>query len=274
MEKSSGFGADLAKYYRIELGSDNPSLRRRIKFWITNLGFHCVAAYRLSRFQRGLRARGNPVAYLLLPVSEVMCFMSRFLHHVDIFSATIGPGFYIGHVGTIYVGPTEIGGNFSLTHNVTVGMGASGGARRHPVLGNNVWIGCGSVLYGNIRVGDGVTVNCGTILSRNVPDHCLVGGNPARVLLQNYDNSALFNDMNGKPSGPGSGDGASPEDSVSPGEKATAPTPVQSGAEGTMAPSAVFIIPGQAHSKPQDALDPGGAETASGRRKLEAPAVP
>jgi serine O-acetyltransferase len=272
MEKSANFGADLEKYYRIELGSPRPSWRRRVKFWITNLGFHCVAAYRLSRFQRGLRARGNPVAYLLLPISEAMCFMSRFLHHVDIFAASIGPGFYIGHVGTIYVGRTEIGDNFSVTHNVTVGMGASGGTRKHPVLGNNVWIGCGSVLYGNILIGDGVTVNCGSILSRNVPDRCLVGGNPARVLLQNYDNSALFSGMIGKPPGTGTGpgDGASPEDSVPEGDTAAPPAQAAPAADDPAASQAVFVIPEKPVSNGQDALDPNGTEGASGRRKVEA----
>jgi serine O-acetyltransferase len=186
------FSADLDKYYRIDLGSARPRLRRRAKLWLTHFGLHCVAVYRLGRAARGMLRRGNPAGLPLYAGYEVLCFLVKLVHHVDIFSAEIGPGFYIGHAGTIYVGRTRIGPNFSLTHNVTVGVGVSGGPGGLPRIGRDVWIGAGSILYGRIEIGDGVTVNGGTVLSRSVPAHCLVGGNPGRIMLRNYDNSGLF----------------------------------------------------------------------------------
>jgi serine O-acetyltransferase len=136
--------------------------------------------------------RGNPAGLPLYAGYEALCFLVKLVHHVDIFAADIGPGLYIGHVGTIYVGRTRVGPNFSLTHNVTVGVGVSGGPGGLPRIGRDVWIGAGSILYGHIEIGDGVTVNGGTVLSRSVPSHCLVGGNPGRIVLRNYDNSGLF----------------------------------------------------------------------------------
>lgn len=211
MKMTGVFQADLDKYYRIELGDPRPSLRRKLKLWITHLGLHCVAAYRLSVFCREQLRRGNLVALPLALLGEAMCHAARFIHHVDVFAASIGPGFYIGHVGTIYLGRTSVGSNFSVSHNVTVGVGVSEGAHGLPVIGDDVWVGTGSILYGKILVGNGVTVNCGSVLSRSVPDCCLVGGNPARAILKNHDNSELFRHHEAAPL-----ESAAPEESAVP----------------------------------------------------------
>jgi len=192
METAGHFRADLQKYYRIEFGGKAPTFWRKAKLWSTHLGLHCVAVYRLSRYSRALLGRGRFWAAPLFILSEYLAFLVKFLHHVDIFAAEIGPGFYIGHLGTIYIGKTRIGENLSVTHNLTIGAGLSGSSPSLPTLGKNVWIGTGSILYGNIHVGDGVTINCGTVLSRSVPDGCLVGGNPGRIFLGKRDNSRLF----------------------------------------------------------------------------------
>ena len=185
------FRVDVEKYYRIEFRGRPPSLRRRVKLWLTHFGFQCVAIYRLGRFCRAERLRGNPLAWILIPCFESLAFLAKLLFQVDVFAADIGPGFYIGHVGTLYIGPTKVGANFSVTHNVTVGIGV-GAAHGLPVLGRDVWVGTGSILYGDIAIGDGVTVNGGTVLSRSIPDRCLAGGNPGRIILRNYDNAHLF----------------------------------------------------------------------------------
>jgi len=116
----------------------------------------------------------------------------QFFHHVNIDDATIGPGFFIGHVGTIYIGPVVIGENFSVTHNVTIGVGHSEGKTGLPSIGDNVWIGTGSVVSGAISVGNGVTIANGTMLTRSVGDGCLVAGNPGRVVMNSFDNSELL----------------------------------------------------------------------------------
>ncbi|GEM_PF-593303 len=193
------FQADLEKYYRIEFGVDRPTFRQRLKLWMTNLGLHCIAVYRLGQSLQRLRRAGSRLVLVAFIPYEMACFFIKGIYHVDIFAATIGPGFYIGHVGTIYIGRCTIGSNVSVTHNVTIGQGFSGESHGLPTLGNDIWIGAGSILYGKIRISDGVTINCGSVLSRSLPAKSLAAGNPARILLLNHDNAVLFRNWREKP---------------------------------------------------------------------------
>jgi len=187
----SPFGADLRKYYRICFRSESPLLGQRLRLWITHFGLHCVAVYRFDRFARRLATRlgwlGAPIAL----VASVLGHAMELVHHVRIYG-DIGPGFYIGHAGMIFVGPASIGRNFSLTHGVTIGFGHTEGGQGYPSIGDDVWVGTGSVLSGAIRVGNGATIANGTMLSRSVPDRALIAGNPGRVVLQGYENGRLL----------------------------------------------------------------------------------
>lgn len=185
------FQADLRKYYRICFRTEAPTARQKLRLWLTHYGFHCVAAYRFDRLSRRMRQRSRVLGSASVAAAAALGHAIELIHHVRIY-ADIGPGFYIGHVGTIYLGPTTIGRNFSITHNVTVGCGHTEGAEGTPVIGDDVWVGTGSVLSGAIHVEDGVTVANGTMLSRSVGPRSLVAGNPGRVVRQNYDNAALF----------------------------------------------------------------------------------
>lgn len=186
------FALDLEKLYCIECGTPTPAFRKRFSIWVNNLGLHCVAVYRFARYARKVYLRNRAVGMPLMLLQALLIYFVRYHYHTDIFAADIGPGFYIGHVGSIYVGRCVIGSNLSLTHNVTIGFNNSEGLEGLPTVGSSVWIGTGSVVYGSISIGSGVTVNCGSILSKSIPDRCLVGGNPARVVQTNHENSKLF----------------------------------------------------------------------------------
>jgi serine O-acetyltransferase len=190
-DDAAPFRADLEKYYRIHFGTPTPSLSRRAYLWARHTGLHCVAVYRLSRYVRRVAARSRLVAFPLLNLARALELGLELVHHVSI-SADVGPGFYVGHAGMIFIGPTVIGRNFSVTHAVTIGVGIGEGARGTPVVGDDVWVGTASVLSGPIRVGDGVTVANGTMLSRTVPAGALVAGNPGRVVMLSYDNAPLM----------------------------------------------------------------------------------
>jgi serine O-acetyltransferase len=96
--------------------------------------------------------------------------------------ASIGPGFYIGHIGGVHINPGAVlGSNCDLAHRVTIGTSAMG-RQGAPVLGNNVYIGTGATLVGKIKVGDGAKIAANSLVITNVPAGATVMGVPGRVI--------------------------------------------------------------------------------------------
>lgn len=50
------------------------------------------------------------------------------------------------------------------------------------VIGNNVWIGDKATILAGVRIGDGVIVAANSVVTKDIPDYCVVGGNPARII--------------------------------------------------------------------------------------------
>ena len=95
----------------------------------------------------------------------------------------IGEGFYIGHFGTIVINQkAKIGNNCNIAHNVTIGQTNRGVLKGSPVIGNNVWIGTGTVIVGNIHIGSNVLIAPNSFVNVNVEDHSLVIGNPCKIV--------------------------------------------------------------------------------------------
>jgi len=76
----------------------------------------------------------------------------------------IGGGFRIQHGYSSFVNATRIGNNFLVAHNVTIGE-----KNGTPVIGDNVMIKTGAVVYGSIVIGDNVTIGPNACVDRDVP---------------------------------------------------------------------------------------------------------
>ncbi len=190
--ENSPLCADIRKLYKIHLGTENPGFLSKLKLWILHFGLHCVCVYRFGKWARRLKNKNALIGLPFFIVHRIFNFFMRLTHHVDVDDADIGPGFYIGHVGTIFIGPSNIGKNFSIHHNCTIGIGHAKTAEGVPTIGDNVWVGAGSTIAGAITIGSNVTVANGCMLSRNIPDNALAVGNPGRVIMKEYDNRHLL----------------------------------------------------------------------------------
>lgn len=103
----------------------------------------------------------------------------------------IGKGFYIGHFGTIVVNPeTVIGENCNIAHGVTIGVTRRGLKAGVPEIGNEVWIGTGSVIVGKIKIGSNVLIAPCSYVNFDVPDNSIVIGNPA--VIKKSDEATLY----------------------------------------------------------------------------------
>jgi serine O-acetyltransferase len=77
---------------------------------------------------------------------------------------------------------TEIGDDVVIYQGVTLGGTGKERGKRHPTIGNNVVIGTGAKVLGNITVGDYVKVGAGSVVIKPVPAHSTVVGVPGRIV--------------------------------------------------------------------------------------------
>ena len=52
-------------------------------------------------------------------------------------------------------------------------------------IGDNCFIGGGSFILPGVSIGNNVIVGMGSVITKDVPDNCIVVGNPARIIREN-----------------------------------------------------------------------------------------
>ncbi|QMU23258.1 serine O-acetyltransferase [Gordonia rubripertincta] len=94
-------------------------------------------------------------------------------------AGVFGRGLSIAHYGSVVVNSKARVGSFCRIHSST-NIGAD--LKGVPVIGNNVYIGPGAVIYGAIKVGNNVAIGANAVVNRDVPDGVVVAGIPARII--------------------------------------------------------------------------------------------
>ena len=84
------------------------------------------------------------------------------------------------------IGETAIiGDNVTMFHGVTLGGTGKEKGKRHPTIGNNVFIGSGAKLLGNITIGDNVKIGANAVVLKDVPSNVTVVGIPGKIVKIN-----------------------------------------------------------------------------------------
>ena len=119
-------------------------------------------------------------------IPRLISQFSRFLTGIEIHpGATIGKGVFIDHGMGVVVGETAIVGDYCLIYQgVTLGGTGKECGKRHPTLGENVVIGAGAKVLGNLQIGNNVRIGAGSVVLRDVPSDCTVVGVPGRIIYR------------------------------------------------------------------------------------------
>lgn len=155
----------------------DPAARSWIEVLTCYPGFHALALHRVSHWLWNV---GIP----LLP--RLLSHVSRLFTGIEVHpGATIGHGVFIDHGMGVVIGETAIIGDYALIYQgVTLGGTGKESGKRHPTLGENVVVGAGAKVLGNILIGNNVRIGAGSVVLREVPSDCTVVGVPGRIVYR------------------------------------------------------------------------------------------
>jgi serine O-acetyltransferase len=155
----------------------DPAARNWLEVLFCYPGFQALGFHRFA----------HALYQLQIPfIPRLISHIARFLTGVEIHpGAQIGHSVFIDHGMGVVIGETAIIGNYCLIYQgVTLGGTGKETGKRHPTLGDNVVVGAGAKVLGNIEIGDNVRIGAGSVVLRSTPSDCTVVGVPGRIVYQ------------------------------------------------------------------------------------------
>ena len=140
----------------------DPAARHRLEVALTYPGIHAVWGYRISHF---LWRRGFKL------VARIYSNWIRTVTGIEIHpAAIIGRRFFIDHGMGVVIGESAvIGDDVMIYHDVTLGSRTYKSGKRHPTIGNEVVIGAGARVLGNITIGHGARISANSVVLKDLP---------------------------------------------------------------------------------------------------------
>lgn len=107
--------------------------------------------------------------------------------------ANIGKGLVLHNFAGIELNPHRAGTNLTVNQNVCIGVDYY--QRGKPILGNNVFVGAGAKILGDIEVGNNVMIAANSVVISSIPDNCSVVGIPAKIVSRGVTSDYLSFDV-------------------------------------------------------------------------------
>ncbi len=154
---------------------NDPAAKNILEVMLCYPGLHAIIAY---RFAHRLYKWNIPL------IPRIISYLTRIVTGIEIHpGARIGRRFFIDHGEGVVIGETTIvGDDVLLYQQVTLGGTGKESGKRHPTVGNNVIIGAGAKVLGNIIIADNVRIGAGSVVVDDVPENSTVVGVPGRVV--------------------------------------------------------------------------------------------
>jgi serine O-acetyltransferase len=156
----------------------DPAATSSVAVLICYPGVQAICAHRIENWLWRHGRRG---------IARFLSQVTRFFTGIEIHpGATLGHRVFIDHGMGVIIGETTVVGNdVTLYQGVTLGGTGKEHGKRHPNIDDEVVVGVGAAVLGNITVGARSKVGGGAVVVDNVPADCTVVGIPGRIVAKN-----------------------------------------------------------------------------------------
>lgn len=154
----------------------DPAARSKLEVFLLYPSIHARIAHMISHFLYNKK---------LFFLARLISQLARTLTGIEIHpGAILGNEILIDHGMGVIIGETAVvGDRITIYHGTTLGgTGNEKGVKRHPTVGNNVIIGSGAKVLGNINIGSNSKIGANAVVLEDVPEGATVVGVPARVV--------------------------------------------------------------------------------------------
>ncbi|MDI3354895.1 serine acetyltransferase [Pseudomonas sp. UYIF39] len=154
-------------------------------------GFWVMVVYRFGRWRYGVRPA--LLRKLFSFIYKVLFKLVQIVTGIELpCEVVVGRNFVIDHFGGIVIsGYAQFGDDCRIRNGVVVGL-KNVSEPIAPVMGNNVDIGAGAKVLGNIRIGNNVVIGANAVVLIDVPDDSMAVGVPATIKKRKYAESREF----------------------------------------------------------------------------------
>jgi serine O-acetyltransferase len=164
----------------------DPAFKNKIELFYAYPGIWALVSYRIANviYKKGFKR-----------IARFIMSVNQFITNMDIHpGATIGENVFIDHGIGVVIGETSvIGNNVTIYQGVTLGGVSLNPGKRHPTVEDDVTIGAGAKILGNITIGKGSKIGANSVVVKDVPPYSTVVGIPGKV-IKRKDYSPLGHD--------------------------------------------------------------------------------
>jgi bifunctional UDP-N-acetylglucosamine pyrophosphorylase/glucosamine-1-phosphate N-acetyltransferase len=133
-----------------------------------------------------------------------LCSGAKLGNFAEVKKSIIGPNVQMHHFS--YLGDATVGARTNIAAGTITANFAPDGTKRHTEIGEDVFIGCDTIMRAPVTIGTGARTGAGAIVTRDVPPHTTAVGMPARVMRPRQE-PATDSSADTDPAGTDSADG-------------------------------------------------------------------
>ena len=155
----------------------DPAARTRLEVFLSYPGLHALWGHRIQHWMWHHR---------MLTLARWFSQINRFFTGIEIHpGAVIGRRVFIDHGMGVVIGETAVVGDCcTIYQGVTLGGTSLKREKRHPTLADNVVVGAGAKVLGNITVGSNARVGANSVVLHDVPAGTVVVGVPGQIVTR------------------------------------------------------------------------------------------